>query len=453
MNTSTMTAFLCSVSVVVATRVVAQNSTAPSPPLTELTCISNVTVHTLDAAGTVVTDAALVVGTDGRIRAIVSAQQAPLDDVLGIDGGGLHLWPGFVSTATTLGLIEVQQVRATDDRTETGSFHPEVEAWVAINPDSDLLGVARSNGVLTALVFPQGGRVSGTASTIRLNGWDTHDLVVRPDAGVVVRWPATEPTTRRGMRAATDDQAKRIERELSEVKEFFASARDYLRASDAGVSRVQDLRFERLRPVFAGSAPLYLDATSSGQVAGAVSWAIGEGLKPIVVGGEGAYEQAELLKAHDVPVIVMGVHRVPQWTHEPYDSCYTLPARLAQKGVRFAIATNDEPSNDRNLPHHAATAVAYGLPYDQAVAAITRDAATIAGVGDQLGSLEPGKRATMILCGADPLDVRSPIAKAWIDGRELDLSNRQTRMRDKYQRKYQSTAPGNSVPPAVPSRP
>lgn len=419
----------------------AQNATAPSPAPARPVCIRNVTVHTMDPACTVVPDAAVVIGIDGRIERIVPAAQAPLDDVTGFDGQGRHLWPGFISSATTLGLIEVQQVRATDDRTEVGQFHPEVEAWLAVNPDSDLLAVARSNGILGALVFPQGGRVSGTASMIRLNGWDTHDLVLRKDSGVIVRWPATEPTVQWWTRSAPDDQQKRIDRELREVREFFVKARAYVTARDAGSTQVEDLRFERLRPVLAGKAPVYLEASSAGQVASAVTWAIAEGLKPVIVGGSGAVEQADLLRAHDVPVIVVGVHRLPQWAHEPWDAPFTLPARLAKAGIRFSIATGDEPSNDRNLPHHAATAVAHGLPHDLAVAAITRDAAAIAGVGDQLGSIVPGMRGTVILCGGDPLDVRTPVEAAWIDGRRLDLSNHQTRMLQKYQRKYAAPAP------------
>ena len=341
----------------------------------------------------------------------------------------------------TLGLIEVQQVRATDDRTEVGQFHPEVEAWVAVNPDSDLLAVARANGILGALVFPQGGRVSGTASMIRLNGWDTHDLVLRKDSGVIVRWPATEPTVQWWTRSTPDDQEKRISRDLREVREFFTRAKAYVAARDAGSTQVDDLRFERLRPVLTGAAPIYLEASSAGQVASAVTWAVAEGFKPVIVGGSGALDQADLLRAHDVPVIIVGVHRLPQWAHEAWDAPFTLPARLAEAGIRFSIATGDEPSNDRNLPHHAATAVAHGLPHDRAVAAITRDAAMIAGVGDQLGSIVPGMRASMILCSGDPLDVRTPVEAAWIDGRQLDLSNHQTRMLEKYRRKYEAPKP------------
>ena len=418
----------------------AQNATPPSPAPRQVGCIRNVIVHTMDPACTVIPDAAVVIGVDGRIERIVPTAEAPVDGVLTFDGQGRHLWPGFISSATTMGLIEVQQVRATDDRTEVGPFHPEVEAWVAVNPDSDLLAVARANGILGALVFPQGGRVSGTASMVRLNGWDTHDLVLRKDSGVIVRWPATETTVQWWTRSTPDDQQKRIDRELREVKEFFTRAKAYITARDAGSTQVDDLRFERLRPVLTGAAPIYLDASSAGQVASAVTWALAEGFKPVIVGGPGALEQADLLRAHDVPVIIVGVHRLPQWAHEPWDAPFTLPARLAEAGIRFSIATGDEPSNDRNLPHHAATAVAHGLPHDRAVASITRDAAMIAGVGDQLGSIVPGMRATVILCSGDPLDVRTPVEAAWIDGRRLDLSNHQTRMLEKYRRKYEEPA-------------
>ncbi len=425
-----------------------QSTLVPAAAQTVPFIIEHATIHTAVQGAAVIQDGFIIVDT-GKIIAIGTGTAHgtngdPLpSNAQRIDATGMHMTPGFISSATTLGLIETDQVRATDDRVEQGTFHPEVAAWLAVNPDSSLIPVARLGGVLMALVFPKGGSVSGEASLIRLNGWTTDDLAVVPDAGTILRWPATEPAPRWYTTKSAQEQEKERRITLRAFDDFFDSAQAYSRARTADLSLPVDLRFERLRDVLDGSRPLFIEAASAGQIESAILWSTSRGMKPIIVGGQGAPAVADLLIAHKVPVIVQGVLRLPRFAHDDYDSAYALPARLAAKGIEVAIATGDEPSNDRNLVHHAAVAVAFGLPREDAIAAITRVPAHLCGVDDRYGVIALGRSATLLLHDGDPLEIKSSVRSAWLDGRSIELKSHQTELKAKYEQKYNSPQNGS----------
>lgn len=439
----------------VAGRASAQSAQVPAPPQARPVLVTGVTLECVAgstepiAGGHVLFDAGRIVsvGAGAPDMAAINARRASAGqraiDTAScetIDGKGLRVLPGYISTSTALGLVETLQVKATDDRAETGEFHPETRAAVAVNPDSDLIPVARLGGVLSALVFPEGGLMCGQASLIRLDGWTVEDLAVKPDAGLVIRWPATEPAPRWATSRDPDRQEEERAKALRSIETFVQRAKAYIAARDADPTIAPDIRYERMRTALAGQTPVLIEASSAGQIESAVLWATSHGMRTVIVGGQGATEVADLLRAKDVPVIVTGVMRLPRFEHEPYDAPFTLPARLSKAGLRVAIATGDEPSQDRNLAQHAATAMAHGLPRHLALAAITSEPARIAGMGegsaDALGVLAPGARATVMLIAGDPLDLRSQVRQAWIDGRAVDLTSRQTRLRDKYSEKY-----------------
>ena len=431
-----------------------QSAQIPAPPQAKPVLITGVTLEGVSGAvepvagGHILFDAGRIVSVGSgtpdftAINAARKAAGQPAIDAAAcdtIDGSGMRVLPGYISMATALGLVETLQVKATDDRAETGQFHPETRASIAINPDSDLIPVARMGGVLGAVVFPEGGLMCGQASLIRLDGWNVDDLALMPDAGLVIRWPATEPAPRWATSRDPDRQEEERVKALRSISAFVEQAKAYVAARDADPTIAPDIRFERMRTAMRGETPVFIEASSAGQIESAVLWATKLGMKPVIVGGHGAADVADLLRARDVPVVVTGVMRLPRFEHEPYDAPYTLPARLAALGIRVAIATGDEPSNDRNLAQHAAMAVAYGMPRDLAIAAITREPARIVGIGSgdgALGTLAPGARASIILVEGDPLDLRSTVRKAWIDGRAIELASRQTRLRDKYQEKF-----------------
>ncbi|MSR69677.1 MAG: hypothetical protein EXS17_04950 [Phycisphaerales bacterium] len=433
------------------TSVIAQSTLVPAIPQSVPLVIEHAIIHTAVAGapplldGYVIIDHATIVAVGSGTPRNAQGGELP-SNALRIDATGMHVTPGFISPATTLGLVETLQVRATDDRAEFGTFHPEASAWLAVNPDSNLLPVARMGGVLLALVMPQGGNVSGEASLIQLDGWTTEELAVVQDAGTVLRWPATEPAPRWFTSKSAEEQEKQRRSTLRAFDDFFDSAQAYVRARSADKSLPLDLRFERLADVLDGTRPVFIEAASSGQIESAVLWSTARGMKPIIVGGDGAPVVADLLLAHNVPVIVQGVLRLPRFDHDAYDSAYTLPSRLASKGIVVAIATGDEPSNDRNLVHHAAMAAAFGLPREEALAAITRVPAQLAGVGARYGTIAVGSSGTLLLLDGDPLEVTTHVQRAWIDGRALELRSHQSDLKAKYDQKYKAlTLPARDV--------
>lgn len=396
--------------------------------------IHDVTIHTVTGG---VIERGHVVMQDGVITAVGEGRPRMPANAEHIDGRGLHVYPGLIALDTTLGLTEVSGVGVTVDHTERGRVNPEVRAAVAVNPDSDLITVSRAHGgILTALVAPRGGLISGRGSTMRLDGWTWEMMAINADTGLFINWPRTEPITAWWMDTSEDEQRKQIAVDLENIEKFFDDAEAYFRAKDANETVKTDLRFEGLRRAIAGEQPIYVRASSRGQIESAVGWAHRRDFDLILVGGDDADQVLPLLKQHDVRVIVNGTHRLPSQRHHDYDQPFTLPAKLHQAGVRFAIAGGTSPAHLRQLGHIAATAAAYGLPKEEAIKSVTIHAAKMIGLGGSHGAIEPGKAATLILTTGDPLEITSDVVKAFIDGREIDLGNRQNSLYEKFREKY-----------------
>lgn len=416
---------------------VAQSPTPPAPPQTTPILIHGATIHTASADAAVparIEDGWLLV-RDGRIEAIGGPDRIPEVDPAWetIDASGMHVCPGFHAMDTQLGLVETMAVRATDDRRETGDVTPEVVPAVAINPDSDLIPVARSGGVLLASVVPTGGLVPGWCSTVRLDGWTPEDLSIESRAGLVVNWPMMTPVRSSWMRRSEREQQDRLESRLEALEELFESAAAW-RAG--GEDRPSDRRREEVARTLDGRRRVLVSCGSATQIEAAIGFAARHGLRIAIVGGPGALECADLLAERGIPVVVDGVHRLPRRRHDRPGEPFELAGRLHAAGVPVAIAAMEEPAHERNLPHHAASAAAHGLPPEAALAAITRVPAEIVGIDDRHGTLAPGRSATLLILDGPPLEVSTAPVAALIDGRRIDLSNRHTRQRDKYLEKY-----------------
>ncbi len=380
---------------------------------------------------------------DGRIANVIdlaTAVQTPGPRTLVIDCSGKHVYPGLVGANTIMGLVEIGAVRATRDYSEVGAVTPEVRAAVAVNPDSTLIPVTRANGVLTCGVLPLGGLVPGRASVIRMDGWTWEDLAIEDDAGLLVNWPNVRPITAPWIRTSEEEQLERIDAELRRMDELFDAAAAYADARANDPTIPTDLRYDAMLPVLHGARPLFVRANELEQIQSAVGWASRRDLETVLVGGRDAHLCTDLLRRHDVGVIVTGTHRLPGRRDAAYDEPFTLPQVLEREGVRWCLATTGgsfETPHERNLPYHAATAVAHGLPVDVAIRAITLGAAELLGVGDELGSIEPGKAATLIVTDGNPLEITTTVEMAFIDGREIDLRSKQTELDRKYREKYE----------------
>ncbi|MBK8233328.1 MAG: amidohydrolase family protein [Candidatus Eisenbacteria bacterium] len=376
-----------------------------------------------------------VVIENGRISAVTGRMSVPADAEV-VDAKGLSVYPGFVSAHTVLGMTEVGSVRQSNDYEEVGALNPNARAMVVLNPDSELLPVARANGVLTALAVPRGGRLSGLSALFHLDGWTFEEMTILSPAALHLQWPAMGVNRAPEAKPPVEEQLAGRARTLAELDQLFADARAYWTARDAatgGAPRVEfDPRWDAMGPVLAGKTPVVVHASDLRQIRAALDWADRQRVRLIIAGGYDAPEAAAELKAREVPVITQGLLAQPLRDWEPYDHAYTLPARLLAQEVTFCISTGGEAANERNLPYHAAMAWSYGLPHDEAMKAITLYPAQILGVGDRLGSLEVGKEGTVCLWDGDPLDIRSHVTRAFIEGREIDLETRHTRFYAKY---------------------
>lgn len=405
--------------------------------------LTNAVLHTI--SGPVLLGGSLHFAA-GKIREVVPADRRlalpPDVQATVIDLGGKHVYPGFVSAYTSLGLEEIGAVRQTLDLDEVGELTAEAEAWAAVNPDTTAIPVARSNGVLAAGVFPRGGLIAGRAAVIQLDGWTNADMAVRTDAGPVLQWPersyGSDNRGRRGMRAAggDSDAASNTSKQRQRIDDAFVAARAWLDARTADATVPLDVRHAALVPALRGEVPVFVLADELEAIESAVLWAQRRSLRCVVVGGRDALACQELLRRHDVPVVLGAVHRLPRRDDAPFSEPFELPALLAQAGVRFCLASGADFSQERNLPYQAATAIAFGLPAKEGLLAITLRAAEILGVGDRLGSLSVGKDATLFVCDGDPLELTTRIEMAFVEGRQVDLRNRQTELSNKYRERY-----------------
>ena len=386
---------------------------------------------------------------NGRITGIGKTVLRPVGTHQ-IDLTGKHVYPGLIAGNSALGLTEISGVPATSDLAEPGPNNPNVRAEVAVNPDSELFPVARANGVLIVHTAPKSdgkrGVIAGTSAVLRLEGWTTEDMVVKAPAGLHVYWPKNTERGSWGRPTAYNPSksAKHPDRMVKILEETFDTARSYWNAKRSEYPElVTDVKWESMIPVLDRSIPVFVHADDSTQILEALHWAEKQEIDIVIVGGRDAWRVAEDLKEKDVPVIISPVLALPLRRWEPANVSMANPAKLLEAGVLFAIAntgTRFGAAIERNLPYQAAAAVAHGLPADEALRSITLNPARILGVEDRLGSLEIGKDATFFVTDGDPLDVRTNVEMAFVDGRRIDLSTRQTRLYEKYKQKYQQPA-------------
>ena len=430
---------------------VAQTASAtqniPPPPQKQALMITGATLHTV--TGETIPNGRMLVDK-GRIVAIGAATTVPdQPGALVVSLPGKHIYPGLIAANTSLGLVEVQSVRATVDTAEVGAINPNSRALVAVNADSELLPVARANGVLAALAAPRASAatlIAGTSAVIQLEGWTWEEMGIKADVGLHVMLPSMRSNVALfpNIPAARMEEMQRLTNQrLKALEEAFESANAYIKSRRADATSPFDTRWEAMRGVLATGAaqlPVFVHADELPQIRFALTLAERYQLKLVIVGGQDALHLAPLLRERRVPVIIAGVHRLPLRRGDDTDAPFHLAAALHKAGVTFAIArsgTTFDAAMERSLPYEAATAVAHGLAAAEALKAITIYPAQILGVADKLGSLERGKLASFFVADGDPLDIRTSVERIYIQGREIALEDKQTRLNKKYEQKYQ----------------
>ena len=393
---------------------------------------------------------------DGKITEI-SAKIVPPKGMKVVEGKGLRLYPGMIDSATSLGLQEVESVRESVDTGEVGDFMPQLRAIVAVNPESEHFGAVRVNGITSAITLPGGGggrggrgqSIAGQAALIHTSGWTWEDMEISRSAAMQLTFPSMGGRGGRGGGGFTPDMIaelvggdaagvgganarRQYDDAIAKINQFFDDARRYKNekaAKPAGF--VPDLKMEAMLPVLDGKMPLAVSAANSDSIHDAIQFADKQHVKIVIMGPREVGKVGPELKAHNIPVILGRVLALPEREDDSYDQAMSLPNEFYKAGVKFALGTF---TNEfvRNTPYQAATAVAFGLPAAEALKAVTINPAEIWGQADKIGSIEKGKWADLVITNGDMLEIQTKVEHVYIKGREVDLTNKQTRLYDKY---------------------
>lgn len=388
--------------------------------------------------GEVIENAALGINGD-KIDLLMSAKDYRLDSSLYdkvLYYKGQHIYPAFISANNTLGLVEINAVRASRDEREVGKFNPQIRSLTSYNTDSKIIPTVRTNGVLIVQSTPQGGRISGTSSIFNLDGWNWEDAVLKQDDGIHINWPSVyESKWVNGNRIY--ELNKDYENELLELQNFFKNALAY---SKSDFILEKNLRFEAMKAVFNGKKRVYIHANLAKELSEAIYFIKQFDLKKaVIVGGYDAALVSDLLVDYNIPVILRRVHELPVREDDDINLPYKLPFLLKEAGVTFCLQNDGsmQEMGTRNLPFYAGTAAAYGLSKEEALRSITLDAAKILGIDHEVGSLEVGKLATLFISKGDALDMKTNhLSYALIEGKNIDLNNSQKELYEKYMNKY-----------------
>jgi imidazolonepropionase-like amidohydrolase len=354
-----------------------------------------------------------------------------------IDLSGKHIYPALINTNNVLGLHDAEAVRATLDFSEVGFVNPHVRTLIAYNTDNIIIPTVKTNGVLYTQATPRGGLISGSSSLMALEGWNWEDAVVKADDGIHLNFPKMAErkwTEENGLQTSAN---KKYSEELNHLETFFSDARAYCQSPSPAE---KNIRFEAMRVVFEGTANLYLHADKVKDLLSALNFAKKFQIKkPVIVGGRESHKITAELRKNKVPVMLARINDLPDHTDDEVDLVYRLPYLLQKDSVLFCLQLEGdmEAMQSRNLPFNAGAAAAYGLTKEQALESITYSPAKILGVDSLLGTLEEGKLASLVVSEGDILDMTSnAVILAYISGKPVTLSNRQTELYLKYKNKY-----------------
>ena len=409
----------------------------PAPKQTEAITIVGATAHI--GNGEVIENSLLIL-EDGKIRTITDANSTkmPYRGTV-IQAEGKHVYPGFIAPNSSLGLVEIDAIRQTDDESELGELLPHVRSIVAYNAESKVVESMRPNGVLIGQITPRGGRISGTSSIVQFDAWNWEDAIMKENNGLHINWPNS---FRRGRWWAGEDPGVKpnddYTTESKELTDFFNNAKAYL----AGSRAQTHLPFEAMERVFSGKKKVFIHADGEKEIMDIINFKKDNDLENVIlVGGYNAYKVADELKNNNISVFLARAHQTPNLDDEDYDLPYKMAKLLTDKGILVGLETSGgmERMNTRNLPFYAGTAVAHGVEKEEALKMITSNTAKILGIDDTVGTLEEGKDATLFISEGDALDMRTnKLSKAFIQGRDISLESHQTELAKRYSEKFEN---------------
>lgn len=418
-----------------ATKIIAQDDIYPAPSQKGLLFITNATIHT--GNGQIINNGTIKIN-NGKIEQAGTNISIPANEKV-FDVKGKQVYPGLILCGTDLGLKEIgNAVRGSNDYNELGDWNSNIRSVVAYNTDSKIINTLKANGILLANVTPNGSLISGSSTVVQLDAWNWEDATYKADNAMNFYMPGL--LSRRlgfGGFAAQQQQGDPVKEALDkieEVRNFFREAKAYMQESFHAETNI---KFEGVKPLFEKKQKLFIHCNQVKQMLIAVDFVKEFGFNVVIVGGSESWQIAELLKQNNIAVILSQEHSLPATEDDDIDQPFKTPAMLQKAGVLFALNDDDESSRYRNLPFNAGTASSYGLSKEEALQAITLNAAKILGIDDITGSIEVGKDANIIVSEGDILDMRtSIITDAFIQGRKVSLENKQTQLYERYKYKY-----------------
>lgn len=380
----------------------------------------------------------LVSLVNGKIVTIGDATlMKPAKHDIVIEAYGKHMYPGFIAPNSTLGLVEIDAVRASDDESEIGEFNPHVRSIIAYNAESKLVETTRPNGVLLAQITPRGGRISGTSSIVQLDAWNWEDALVKENEGLHLNWPRSYSRAGWWAEPGGIESNKNYEPQIKEIQTYFDNAFAYLTSKNDK----KDLPFEAMKGLQSGDKTLYVSANGEKEIIDAVLFKKKNNIqKMVIIGGYYAFKVAQLLKENNVSVLLKRIHDLPLLEDEDVNLPYKNAKILVDAGVLVGLqnAGDMERMQTRNLPFYAGTCAAWGLTKEQAVQLISGNTAKILGIDNNYGTLEAGKSATLFLSDGDALEMKSNIISlAFIDGRQISLESHHTELNERYKGKFE----------------
>jgi hypothetical protein len=409
----------------------------PAKPETKSILLMNGTVHV--GNGTVIQNGLVGIKNGKVLLVTADATKVKADEYdTTINCSGKQVYPGFIAPDCSIGLVETESVRATVDIADIGKLNPELRSLIAYNTDSKMIPVVRLNGILTAQITPRGGLISGTSSVVNFDAWNWEDAAYKVDDGVHVEWPEQIHRVR-----LNEDELggyvanKNYDNEVQVLQKFMLDARAYCLQSKHDETNT---KFEAMKGIFNGTETLFIHSEYVKEILASINMAKGLGIaKVVLVGGRDSWMVTDFLKQNNIAVVVRRLHSQPGTPEGDVDETYKLPAELQKAGILFCLGTagDMEQNETRNLPFLAGTAAAYGLTKEQALQAITLNAAKVLGIDSQTGTIEEGKDATVIVSTGDALDMRTNnIELAFIKGKKLQLTSIQTALNKEYKDKY-----------------
>lgn len=414
-----------------------QESIYPSKEQKGILYITNGTVHI--GNGTVLENATIKIN-DGKIIEVGTNINVPNTETQIVNAKGKQVYPGLILSSSDIGLKEISNgVRASNDYSEIGDYNSDVRSITAYNTDSRVINILKSNGILLASVNPEGGLITGSSSVVQFDAWNWEDAAYKMDAGIHLNMPSF--ITRFGRRggfgapgSTSVDPTKIALDKIEEIKNFFREAKAY---NQENVHTNTNLKLAATKNLFDKKQKLYVHADQIKQMLAAVDFVKEFGFNVVIVGGSESFQIAELLKSANIAVILSEEHALPATEDDDIDQPYKTPAALQKAGVLFSLNDNSDNTRYRNVSYNAGTAATYGLTKEEALTAITLNAAKILGVDDKTGSIEVGKDANIIICSGDILDMKtSTVEQAFIQGRKQSLENKQTQLYERYKYKY-----------------